>query len=486
MVASLAASARSIASSTLTAPRQLHTAYASFITKNSSSVSQIESALRSLTYLLPNSTSTAATATTANGTSVPLSHSPAVSPTRALLSTELAPELVYSITQLLSLYHNYLLRKSISSLPSSRQPKPAAHTRYTKYWSNHSPLYARLATVLQCMQYTELLWEMLAKRRGGEKSRWRIVVILESLKAVLRLVIMRLTNSRPALNPSLPTREEPLPEPKEEIQGGPSKEEILAAEFPEWNEQPQANGHLHANGHAPEDHLTKANGHTIANGRPKENGYGDYGIADHHVAAFDSEKSSSTVKSLERPYNMPRTSQSLGPIPASTPTSISAYLLSHVLNPNDLKPAAKLLSSLSTTPALASEILYILRPVLYALLLQRLSSKHGTKKALADWRPWLLGIAMEFASFRLAAMSKSSSASWPTFRTDGLAAEERKKRQTAALWWLLRGAAWEGLTKKWVRGLSGGLKRWPILDLLGGVAEEHELLWENYYFSTAS
>lgn len=56
------------------------------------------------------------------------------------------------------------------------------------------------------IQYTELLWEMMAKRRG-EKIRWRIVVILEIVKAFCRLWLLRITNSRPLVTPPLPERE---------------------------------------------------------------------------------------------------------------------------------------------------------------------------------------------------------------------------------------------------------------------------------------
>jgi len=64
----------------------------------------------------------------------------------------------------------------------------------------------RIALLLQMIQYTELLWEMAAKRRG-EKVRWRVVVVLEAVKAICRLLLLRLTNSRPLLSPPLPQRE---------------------------------------------------------------------------------------------------------------------------------------------------------------------------------------------------------------------------------------------------------------------------------------
>ncbi|TVY83137.1 Peroxisomal membrane protein PEX16 [Lachnellula suecica] len=151
--------------------------YSDFITKNQSSVTQIESALRSLTYIIPG----------------------------RFRDAELASESLHSSIQLLSMYHDTLLTRAISKLPGvPRQQSP--HNRYTKFWIAKSKFYRRVATILAMIQYTELLWEMMAKRKG-ERVRWRIVVILEAVKAVCRLCLLRITNSRPLVSPALPERE---------------------------------------------------------------------------------------------------------------------------------------------------------------------------------------------------------------------------------------------------------------------------------------
>lgn len=151
--------------------------YGDFITKNQSSVTQIESALRSLTYIIPG----------------------------RFRDAELASESLHSLIQLLSMYHDTLLTRAISKLPGMpRQQSP--HNRYTKFWTQRSTFYRRIATLLSMIQYTELLWEMMAKRKG-EKIRWRIVVIIEIVKAFCRLCLLRITNSRPLVTPPLPERE---------------------------------------------------------------------------------------------------------------------------------------------------------------------------------------------------------------------------------------------------------------------------------------
>jgi peroxin-16 len=151
--------------------------YADFITKNQSSVTQIESALRSLTYIIPG----------------------------RFRDAELASESLHSSIQLLSMYHDTLLTRAISKLPGMPRLQ-SPHNRYTKFWIQRSKFYRRIATLLSMIQYTELLWEMMAKRRG-EKVRWRVVVVIEIVKAFCRLCLLRITNSRPLVTPPLPERD---------------------------------------------------------------------------------------------------------------------------------------------------------------------------------------------------------------------------------------------------------------------------------------
>ena len=151
--------------------------YGDFITKNQNSVTQIESALRSLTYIIPG----------------------------RFRDAELASESLHSSIQLLSMYHDTLLTRAISKLPGMpRQQSP--HNRYTKFWTQKSKLYRRVATLLSMIQYTELLWEMAAKRKG-ERVRWRVIIVIEGLKALCRICLLWITNSRPLVTPALPERE---------------------------------------------------------------------------------------------------------------------------------------------------------------------------------------------------------------------------------------------------------------------------------------
>ncbi|KAJ5693314.1 Peroxisome membrane protein Pex16 [Penicillium macrosclerotiorum] len=359
--------------------------YEDFVTKNSSSVGQVESALRSLTYIIPG----------------------------RYRESEIPSECVHSGVQLLSLYHDSLVSRVISQLPSTvPRPPPTPHARYTKYWTGRSPLYRRVALALQMLQYTELLWEMTARKRG-QKTRWRVVVFLEFAKAVCRLLLLRLTNSRPLVSPPLPEREVD----------------------PRTTEE--------------EDDQTDWNG----------------------MQTPVSERSSDLT------WTMPRTGLSLPSLPDVN--DVSNYLISKVLTADDIKPPKTLLHRVTGQGQLA-EVLYILRPVVYALAMQRWS---GDKRS---WRPWLIGFGMEYGCRQLAKRDFRERVAGGLRGLTGLEREELRKRGWSMGWWLMRGAFYENITKSWLHSITGKMKGKPLLDLVGSVVEDYEYLWDNYYFSTAT
>ncbi|KAJ0339997.1 hypothetical protein COL922a_003828 [Colletotrichum nupharicola] len=280
--------------------------------------------------------------------------------------------------------------------------------RYTKHWTQRSPMYRRIAMLLQMVTYTQLLCEMAAKRRGGERSRWRVIVLLEAIKAICRLLLLRVTRARPIVTPVLPERE-PIPEEPESEEDTGLKE--LMGES--------------ANGHA-------------------------------------SEAGDEAPKPHEKDWPMPRTGMSLPSLPNAG--DISGYLLSKVLTADDVKPAAKLLNQLRGS-AQAAEVLHILAPFVYAVALSRSKNKKS-------WTPWLVGLTVEYAARQLRDRS---------FRTTPLERDEWSKRGWAMGWWTMRGAFYENIMK----GVVGGVRS-RVPGIIGGILEDYEYLWENYYFSTSA
>lgn len=334
---------------------------------------------------------------------------------------------MHSGVQILSLYHDSLVSKAISQLPPTvRRPHPTPHARYTKYWTSRSSFYHKVALTLQTIQYTELLWEMIARRRG-EKIRWRVIVFIEVVKAICRLILMRLTNSRPLVSPPLPEREQD-PRALEEHDSG------------DWN-------------------------------------------------GMDTPLSEGSDMS----WTMPRTGLSLPTLPDTN--DISNYLISKVLTADDVKPPKALLHRVTGQGQLA-EILYIIRPVIYALAMQRWS---GNKRS---WSPWLIGFALEYGSRQLAKKDLKERVAGGLRGLTGLERDELRKRGWAMAWWLMRGAFYENITKyelpslliiqntdscrAWLKSVTNKLRNKPFLDILGGLLEDYEYLWDDYYFSTAT
>jgi peroxin-16 len=293
--------------------------------------------------------------------------------------------IVHSYVQLLSLYHDSLLAKAIARLPATRKPIPSPHNRYTRYWTEKSPTYTSLARIVQVIQYTELLWEMVAKRRG-EKVRWRVVVSLETIKAVCRILLLRLTNSRPLLSPPLPEREV---DPSSLEEGAERTQEELEA-------------------------------------------------AQEYERQQDGSSTQGTTSSADEKWTMPRTGLTLPSLPDSQ--DISSYLLSKVMKADDIKPPKALLHRVSGKGEIA-EILYIIRPVIYALAMQHWS---GDKKS---WRPWLLGISIEYGSRQLAKQDFKERLAGGLRGLTGLEREELRKRAWAMAWWAMRGAFYENVTR---------------------------------------
>lgn len=415
--------------------RKLPDVYAEYVASNAHSVGQVESTLRSLTYLLPGA---------------------------RLNDSELASESVHTFVQLLSIYHDHLLKKraetlSVSELASSSvkttKPKSSPHARYTMFWADSSSLYQKVATILKMVQYTELLWEMTARRRGGERSRWRMVVFLESFKAVLRMILLRLTNSRPVVTPPLPLREDFAPIEQ--------KEEDTIEEFSEEDMK-------------------------LLDPIPFEpkDAFGESGIPTPPMS--DSDKIPVHYNPAD-PFILPRTGFALPSMPS--PESVSSYLLEHVITSDDIKPVQQLVHRLTSFRGQAAEILYIIRPLIYALLMQRVARKYGYEgtKWKRNWTPWLVGLTIEYFARQLAKQDLASRA--PGGARSSLSALEREeftKRGWNMAWWGMRGAFYENVTKGAITKVVTGLKGKPVLDLVGGVIEDYEHLWSNYWSSTST
>jgi peroxin-16 len=161
--------------------------------------------------------------------------------------------------------------------------------------------------------------------------------------------------------------------------------------------------------------------------------------------------SSFSEEDPNHPYTLPRTGLTLPSLSSTTPTpfartdGITSYLFSRVLTVEDIKPAAQLLPRLNGLSWYA-EILHILRPLLYALIMQRWVRKRGEEHARRSWWPWLLGLSIEYAAMELRKRGDESGCGYRS-GLGRLEKEEQKQRSKAMWWWALRGAMYENVSK---------------------------------------
>ncbi|KAL2384311.1 hypothetical protein RJZ90_002037 [Blastomyces dermatitidis] len=289
---------------------------------------------------------------------------------------------------------------------------------------------------------SQLLWEMIARRRG-EKIRWRVIVFIEGVKALCRLILLRLTNSRPLVSPPLPEREVDPRSPEEEEESNNL-----------WDDK----------------------------------------------SSLHSESGSASDLS----WTMPRTGLSLPTLPDVG--DISNYLISRVLTADDIKPPKSLLHRVTGQGQLA-EVLYIIRPLIYALALQKW---RNNKKS---WTPWLIGFGMEYGCRQLAKKDFRERVAGGLRALTALEKEELRKRGWAMGWWVMRGAFYENITKYvlvlfnslcateceivygclpycvrrvWLQSFAKRLEGKPLIGLIGGIVEDYQYLWDTYYFPTAT
>ncbi|KAI0052852.1 peroxisome membrane protein [Auriscalpium vulgare] len=153
--------------------------YESFLINNVSTISSLESTLRSVTWLLPG----------------------------RFKDAELASEALSASLNALSLYHDTLLGRAVDNEPKHKPLlPPSLHTRYTRAWADHHTRYRWVARVLELTRFVELLIEMGLRRKTSSTTRWRGIILLEAIKAILKFVLLRITR-RPLLLPPIPERD---------------------------------------------------------------------------------------------------------------------------------------------------------------------------------------------------------------------------------------------------------------------------------------
>eukprot|EP00128_Syssomonas_multiformis_P009626 Colp12_sorted_trinity150504_noHs@9936 len=147
--------------------------YKTFIVSNPAGVTQIENTLRLLSYAIPG----------------------------RFRDSEEFSELVYTILNLVRIYHDEMLAKAAQE----RQGEEIDEYMYRGYVQcERTQQYARVARLLEVLRSSSVLIEMAAYRHGGRKAKYRALFMIEGLSAIGRIILLLKQGGALGLNPPVP------------------------------------------------------------------------------------------------------------------------------------------------------------------------------------------------------------------------------------------------------------------------------------------
>jgi peroxin-16 len=130
--------------------------------------------------------------------------------------------LVFAAINLLGLYHDALIVRALATRQhriaddalttdltdrSTIDPSIHLHNRYIRTFWSTDKIYRSISLALTVIKATEVTIEMLALRRLSEEGRWRLVMKIEILKALLRFILLKRSGNRRLISPPHPLRE---------------------------------------------------------------------------------------------------------------------------------------------------------------------------------------------------------------------------------------------------------------------------------------
>ncbi|KAK9314853.1 peroxisomal membrane protein-domain-containing protein [Lipomyces starkeyi] len=192
-------------------------------------------------------------------------------------------------------------------------------------------------------------------------------------------------------------------------------------------------------------------------------------------------------------WMMPRTGQKLPQLKEDS--DATQYLMKKVLLPDDVVPGRKLIHPLTTVDGRIKEILYILRPLLYALLTLLASRLRESKRfeghqarKVINWMPWVVGFALEYVCRDgvIDSLSNEGGIRAALTKLTGLEKRELEKRSNSMWWWTLRGQFYDSVTKPILNKMIKKTENIPLLNLVGLYIGDYQYLMETYHFATST
>ncbi|GAA5956979.1 hypothetical protein JCM3765_006659 [Sporobolomyces pararoseus] len=415
--------------------------YEATLLANASRIASIESTLRTLSWFIPGRFNDA----------------------------DLASESLYSLTNLVSLYHDNILHKAVSSLPAPLRPPSSSHTRYTRHWTTVSPPYRRMAQLLSVIQSVELLLEMTVRKKKGRPGAEKLAIGLEAIKVALRLGLMGATKGRTSVQPPVAEREMD-PTLLEKERDRMIRMRKAAANPPSSSHPPQS---------AADVLLRRLDG---------KQSDAELGLVEGEIEEKEFWTGAKTgfvrptLASLRQEQDAPPGDPTSAFASGQQKDLSMEYLSRKVLTIEDVKRPEDLIERAKGVKQLA-EIIWILRPLIYVIAMKRYGRRHTL--------PYLLSLALEYLAYTLRQSSTTrmyaSKASGPLlpYAPSELEKQETGKRGQAFWWYLLRGPVWEMWTKPKLEGISDRFADKPLIGFVSTMIKDYTPLIDEYYYYSA-
>ena len=348
----------------------------SFLIEHSHQLETLESLVRTLTYILPG----------------------------RFEDAEFASEALYACLNLIGLYHDTILAKKYAgSRPiSGSGTGMSGFNKYTRWLHSTKPYLKTCSYALAFITYTEVFVEMGTRKFLGERAHYNCILLIELVKFVQRMVLLRESKGRMLLVSPVPERDH----------------DLLNRDV---NSSPQATWQQ------------------TRTGRPEPGYELDIGNANRN--------------------------------------DVAEYLRQKALESTNLR-AQDLVKFLSGE-SLGAEVVFWLRPVIYAWLLKR----YGRK----SWVPFTVSLTMEILALAGTREYLTTRVfKLPARRFTHLEREERKLSVWLLIYDLLRNPFYEKYTNERLLGFCNTVGRIPLVAIFSNILREYIPLWEQIYFYTSA
>lgn len=374
----------------------LRARYEYLVVHNAEQVLSAESAIRSATYLLPG----------------------------RFAAADVLSENVFACANLLRMYHDSLLAQvptegsnsggASSSAGPAANAVPDSHAgRYRRWMSLHRPLFHTLSLALAAIRTLECSAEMGASFLGGGRLQLRTIAMIEALKLACRLALFAVSGARMVLTGSSSVSEgtydvhavqahtdaHPLPYPTMESVLESARANRLKNSKTSKNKNQVAPAAEGSNGSFEDVTAAEILGasasvidsqlRTSSTWTGKRSGRQYLNV---------SRITTTTTNNMNEQENETENDQlenalygKMGLLGSDRPDSSMQYLVSRALVDPSTITALDLLPSLKSSPRRRiGEYIYMMRPLVYVLLVMRYGKR--------SWTPWVVSLLMELGS----------------------------------------------------------------------------------------